>query len=42
MRRVGIGDTFGESAPNEFLLEKHGLTPRHVAEAAKAVMAAKG
>ena len=41
MRRVGIGDTFGESAPNDFLLEKHGLTARHVAEAARAVMGAR-
>lgn len=38
MRRVGIRDTFGESAPNEFLLETYGLTARHVAEAARAVM----
>ncbi len=42
MRRVGLADTFGESAPNDFLLEKHGLTPRHVAAAAKAVLATKG
>lgn len=43
MRRIGWQDVFGESAPNEALLEKYGLTPRHVAEAALAVMAdAKG
>jgi transketolase len=34
MRRVGIRDTFGESAPNDALLEKYGLTARHVADAA--------
>ncbi len=35
MRRVGIRDTFGESAPNEDLLQKYGLTPGHVAQAAR-------
>jgi transketolase len=34
MRRVGLRDTFGESGPNEALLEKYGLTARHMAEAA--------
>jgi len=38
LRRVGIGDCFGESAANEDLLEKHGLTPWHVAEAAKSLL----
>ena len=35
MRRVGIRDVFGESAPNEELLQKYGLTPGHVAQAAR-------
>ena len=35
MRRVGVKDRFGESAPNEQLLEKYGLTARHVAQAAR-------
>ena len=35
MKRLGWRDTYGESAPNEPLLEKYGLTPRHVAEAAR-------
>jgi transketolase len=35
MRRIGIRDTFGESAPNDALLEKYGLTARHVALAVK-------
>lgn len=35
MRRVGWQDTFGESGPNGPLLEKYGLTARHVAEAAR-------
>lgn len=35
MARVGLQDVYPESAPNEALLEKYGLTPRHVAQAAK-------
>jgi transketolase len=35
MRRVGLRDTFGESGPNEALLEKYGLSPKHVARAAR-------
>ncbi len=34
LRRVGWQDTYGESAPNDALLEKYGLTPAHVAHAA--------
>lgn len=40
MRRIGLNDTFGESAPNDFLLEKHGLTAQHIAAAAKELLAA--
>jgi transketolase C-terminal domain/subunit len=36
---VGIQDTFGESGPNDAILEKYGLTPGHVAQAAKKVLA---
>ncbi len=39
MRRIGLRDIYGESAPNEPLLEKYGLTPRHIAEAAQALLA---
>jgi len=39
MRRVGLQDTYGESGPNDALLEKYGLTPRHVAEAASELLA---
>ena len=35
MRRVGIRDTYGESGPNDALLEKYGLAGRHVAETAR-------
>ena len=34
MARIGIRDVFGESGANDALLEKYGLTARHVAEAA--------
>ena len=36
--RVGWRDVFGESAPNAPLLEKYGLTPRHIAEAARELL----
>ena len=39
MRRVGVRDVNIESAPNEALLEKHGLTPRHIVAAAHEVVA---
>lgn len=42
MRRVGLRDTFGESGPNDALLEKYGLTPRHVATAARDLLKALG
>jgi transketolase len=42
MRRVGIRDVFGESAPNDPLVEKYGLSARHVAQAAKDLLQAKG
>lgn len=42
VRRVGLRDTFGESGPNDALLEKYGLTPRHVATAARDLLKALG
>jgi transketolase len=39
LRRVGWQDTYGESGPNDALLEKYGLTGRHVAEAARRLLA---
>ncbi len=39
MVRVGLRDVFGESAPNGPLLEKYGLTPAHVAQAARDLLA---
>lgn len=42
MRRVGLRDTFGESGPNQELLEKYGLTANYVADAARDVLRATG
>ena len=36
--RIGIEDTWGESAPNAWLLERHGLTPERVAERVRRVL----
>ena len=38
MRRVGWQDVYGESGPNDALLEKYGLTPKHVADAARELL----
>jgi transketolase len=32
MRRIGLRDVFGESGPNDALLEKYGLSPQRVAQ----------
>ncbi len=39
---VGTNDTFGESGTPDQLLEKYGLTPQHIVDAAERVMARKG
>jgi transketolase len=41
MKRVGLRDTFGESAPNEPILKKYGITPEDVADAARGLLAYK-
>ena len=38
---VGTNDTFGESGTPDQLLEKYGLTPKHIVEAAEKAMARK-
>lgn len=38
IKRLGIQDCFGESAPNDELLEKYGLTPQHIATAAESML----
>jgi len=42
VQRMGIDDVFGESAENDDLLEKHQLTPHHMAAAAKRMLASDG
>jgi transketolase len=32
LARIGIADTWGESASNDFLLDRHGLSPERIAE----------
>jgi transketolase len=39
LRRVGLQDVYGESGPNDALLEKYGLTANHVATAAIELLA---
>lgn len=41
MRRVGMCDCYAESAPNEDLLTKYGLTADNIAATARAVLACK-
>jgi transketolase len=39
LARVGVRDVYAESAPNDALLEKYGVTARHVAQAARSLLA---
>jgi transketolase len=41
MERIGIRDEYSESAPNDDLAEKHGLTAPHIAAAARRVLRRK-
>jgi transketolase len=41
IRRVGWQDVYGESGPNDALLAKYGLTPGHVAAAARDLLATR-
>ena len=41
LRRLGVADCFGESGSNDDLLEKYGLTARHVARAARELVLAQ-
>ena len=36
--RIGLDDVWGESAGNDFLLEKHGLSPSRIAERVQSVL----
>jgi transketolase len=42
MKRIGIRDTFAESGPYVALLEKYGMSARHIADAVRKVVARKG
>ena len=37
--RIGVDDTWGESAGNDFMLDKHGLTPAKIASRVQSVLA---
>lgn len=39
IERLGLDDTWGESADNDFLLEKHGLSATRIAERTRALLA---
>jgi len=41
VERIGIEDMWGESAPNAWLLDRHGLTPKRVAERVRRVLSAE-
>src|SRR5665647_1294733 len=38
MKRVGVADVYSESAANDDLLQKYGLTAGHIAQAARSLM----
>jgi transketolase len=38
MKIHGLQDCYGESGPNDAMLEKYGMTPKHIAAAAKALL----
>ncbi len=40
LKRVGVRDVFSESAPNDALLEKYGLTSGHIERAAREILTA--
>jgi transketolase len=42
VERVGIEDMWGESAPNAWLLDRHGLTPERVAERVRRALGRSG
>jgi transketolase len=42
VERIGIEDTWGESAPGTWLLDRHGLTPERIADRVRRVLDAEG
>ena len=41
MRINGLRDVYGESAPNDYLLDKYGISAQHIADEARALIAAR-
>jgi len=42
LTRIGLADAWGESAPNDFLLDKYGLSPQRVAECVRSQVVTGG
>lgn len=42
VERIGVQDTWGESAPNAWILDRHGLTPEKVAERVHRILGSAG
>ena len=42
IERIGLKDTFGESGTPRLLFDKYGMSPKHIAEAARRVIRRKG
>jgi transketolase len=42
MERIGLKDVFGESGHRDLLFDKYGMSPRHIAAAAKRVIQRRG
>ena len=38
IERIGVDDTWGESAGNDFMLDKHGLSPEKIAARVQTVL----
>jgi transketolase len=41
IERIGVSDTWGESADNDFLLNKHGLSPEKVTARVRAMLGSR-
>ena len=40
IERIGVDDIWGESAGNDFMLDKHGLSPEKIADRVRAALGA--
>ena len=41
IERIGVSDTWGESASNDFMLNKHGLSPEKITARVRALLGAR-